>query len=247
MIYFRKQLVKWQNFLLIKLVVWGFKTKRRTLPLVRLGTDYGGWWIPDQILSDSSKTRVLISAGLGFDVSFDEALLQAGFEVIGLDPLEESVNYASESLKNYRNFTCINLGLWSITGSQNFFPPKNRLHDAWSATNVQNANISSSRRFDVISLQKIFEIFPQLNEADYRAIKMDIEGAETELIPSIVRFEGKFNFLAIEMDFLSLIPFVSLLKRIKMAMLARNLLNQLDQRGYHLVKNENFNFFWQSI
>jgi len=247
MIYVRKKLVKWQNFLLINLVVWGFKTKRRTPPLVRLGTDYGGWWIPDEILNDSSKTRVLISAGLGFDVSFDEALLQAGFEVIGLDPLEESVNYASELLKNYRKFTCINVGLWSTTGSQNFFPPRNRLHDAWSATNVQNTTISSSRRFEVVSLRKISEIFPQLNEAEYRAIKMDIEGAETELIPSLVAFEGKFNFIAIEMDFLSLIPFLSLMKRIKMAVLARNLLNQLDKRGYDLVKNDNFNFFWQSI
>ena len=87
----RHFLVKIQNLVVLKIVTFGFMSVNDYAPLIRLGSNYGGWWIPKSILEDNSKSRVLISAGLGFDVTFDKALLDAGFEVIGLDPLEESV------------------------------------------------------------------------------------------------------------------------------------------------------------
>jgi hypothetical protein len=73
---------------------------------------------------------------------------------------------------------------------------------------------------------------------------MDIEGSEIQLIPALVNFRTRFDLLAIEMDFLSLIPFLSLWTRICMICHARKMLKSLKQRNYQLVLNENFNFIW---
>lgn len=213
-------------------------------PLIRLGSNYGGWWIPKDVFEDKDLTRSLISAGLGFDVTFDKELLDAGFEVIGLDPLEESVIYANNELQQYPKFTGINVGLWKETGIERFYPPKNSSHDSWSATNVQNAVETNFVEFSVISIHDLFSRFPQLESTEYCAIKMDIEGSEIELIPKVIEFRKRFDLLAIEMDFLSLIPFLSLWTRICMICCARKMLKDLKQKNYKLVMNENFNFIW---
>lgn len=244
MLHFIHTLVKIQNFLVIKLVTVGFMAHKHDEPFVRLGSDYGGWWIQKRVLEDKSKRRILISAGLGFDVTFDKELLAAGFEVIGLDPLEESVLYANRMLKEYPKFTSIDSGLWKHSGRIRFFPPKNKAHDSWSAVNLQGAARMEFKEFDVISIVDLFEKLPQLDLSDYCAIKMDVEGSEIEIIQSVTEFRKKFDLLAIEMDFLSLIPFLSINKRISMIFRARKLLKHLDQRNYRLVISDYFNFIW---
>lgn len=240
----RHFLVKIQNLVVLKIVTFGFMSVNDHAPLIRLGSNYGGWWIPKSILEDNSKSRVLISAGLGFDVTFDKGLLDAGFEVIGLDPLEESVIYANNKLQQYPKFTGVNVGLWKETGIERFYPPKNSSHDSWSATNVQDALETDFSEFKVISIHDLFSKFPQLESTEYRAIKMDIEGSEIELIPALVNFRTRFDLLAIEMDFLSLIPFLSIWTRICMICRARKMLKDLKHKNYKLVMIENFNFIW---
>jgi hypothetical protein len=241
---FRNVLVRYQNSLVIKLVVIGFRSKS-TNSYIRLGTSYGGWWVPSRILENNAQDRTLVSVGLGFDVSFDEALLKSGFEVLGLDPLSESLDYANRVLGAYPKFIGVQKGLWKSSGTEKFFPPKNPLHDSWSITNIQNAEETEFKVFDVISLNDLFEHFPQLQSSEYCAIKIDAEGAEVALIPEIAQFKRKFELVAIEMDFLSLIPFFAFQKRVRLIIKARKLLVSLRSRGYHLFKNDNFNFFWE--
>ena len=244
MLSIKQTLVQFQNYHVIKLVTFGFKSRAQNRNLIRLGSEYGGWWVIKEVLDDKSKKRVLISAGLGFDVTFDEALLSAGFEVIGLDPLEDSVEFATRMLDDYPKFSGLNRGLWKDTGTEKFFSPKDKSHDSWSATNLQRAAAKNYKEFKVISIKDLFQKFPQLESSDYCALKMDIEGSEVEVIPTIVDFRKKFDLLAIEMDFLSLIPFLSLLTRIQKVIEARKLLRALKGRGYKLAINDNFNFIW---
>jgi hypothetical protein len=73
---------------------------------------------------------------------------------------------------------------------------------------------------------------------------MDIEGAEVKVIPQLCDSAQKFGFLGIELDFLSLIPFLKLKQRVVSVFLARKFLRNLDSAGYKLVYEDNFNFFW---
>jgi FkbM family methyltransferase len=239
-------LVAIQNWITIKISIFGFNSKPNKVELVRLGSDYGGWWLPSAATSNSHVDRVAISAGLGFDVSFDKSLLEFGFTVIGLDPLADCVAHANSKLAEFRRFTSLEKGLWKTTGVQSFFPPKNLEHDSWSATNIQHSSESMTKKFEVISLNDLFVMYPQLEKCDYRILKMDIEGSELEVMKSLVTIQYRFDFIAIEIDFLSLIPFLKFGHRILMIKEARSLLRSFQAAGYQLVKTENFNFFWIS-
>ena len=233
-----------QNWITVQITIFGFYSKSSQDELLRLGSDYGGWWLPKAAVSNNHSLKVAISAGLGFDISFDKALLQAGFEVIGLDPLEECIDHANSSLQGFDGFSSLRKGLWKTTGVQNFFPPKISTHDSWSIKNMQNSSASAVKSFEVISLEDLFGMYPKLKESDYRILKMDIEGSELEVMKSLTTFKCKFDFIGIEIDFLSLIPFLQIRNRMKMIANARALLMDFNSIGYRLVKTENFNFFW---
>jgi hypothetical protein len=66
--------------------------------------------------------------------------------------------------------------------------------------------------FDVIALDSLPIEF---GENSFVILKMDIEGGEESLMPFICSKGLKFDYLAIEMDCLSLIPFFSFEKRIR--------------------------------
>ncbi len=244
MLLIRHFLVRCQNWLVIQIVIAGYKKPSASLDLVRLGSSYGGWWIPRSILEDNSKNRVLISAGLGFDVTFDKALLEAGFEVIGMDPLEDSVIYADGILQEYSRFTAVNMGLWTKTGIEKFFPPKNPSHDSWSTTNIQNSPINIFKEYSVTNIQDLIIKYPQIQNAEFVFLKMDIEGSEVCVLQDFKSFSREIDFLATEFDFLSLIPFRSIKKRIELAKIARQILRIIHSEGFQLIKTENYNLFW---
>jgi FkbM family methyltransferase len=214
--------------------------------LTRLGSDYGGWWVPSEWLHQGTKKRVLISVGLGFDVSFDSALLENGYFVIGLDPLKESTEFAARELAEFSNFVCINKGLSTRVGSEKFYSPKNPSHDSWSAENVQNTPSSLSKIFEVTTLSALTESFPEIENADFTILKIDIEGHEFAIMRDMVQKHQKYDFLAIELDQLSLLPFLAIKKRYSKILEARRIISQLQDLGYRLIYIENFNFFWIS-
>ena len=244
MLLIRHFLVRCQNWLVIQIVIAGYKKPPASLNLVRLGSSYGGWWVPQSILKRSDISRVAISAGLGFDVTFDRALLESGFSVIGLDPLHECITYANAELEPYPNFHSIAKGLWRFSGIETFFPPKIQTHDSWSTSNIHNSPSVDAKTFDVISIEDLYKNFTKLKTAQYRLLKMDVEGSEVELIKVICASRYQVDFLAVEMDCLSLIPFLNVSSRLAMIKVARSLMRLLKTSGYKLVKTENFNFFW---
>lgn len=212
--------------------------------LSRLGSAYGGWWVPKYMLNDSESRKICISTGLGHDVTFDKEILGLGFDVIGLDPIAEPFAFAEGELKEFNGYKGLNLGLWSISGQQQFFSPRNPDHDSWSATNAQHTSEIDSISFKVISLEDLIQDNPKVRSADFRILKMDIEGAEFEVIQTISGLSLPFHFLAIEMDYLSLIPLFNLRERIKKVHFTRRILQELRKSGYELVWKENFNYFW---
>jgi len=243
----RHLLVRKQNRLTALLLAWGnLDSHLSIIKLTRLGSDYGGWWVPSEWLHQGTKKRVLISVGLGFDVSFDSALLENGYFVIGLDPLKESTEFAARELAEFSNFVCINKGLSTRVGSEKFYSPKNPSHDSWSAENVQNTPSSLSKIFEVTTLSALTESFPEIENADFTILKIDIEGHEFAIMRDMVQKHQKYDFLAIELDQLSLLPFLAIKKRYSKILEARRIISQLQDLGYRLIYIENFNFFWIS-
>ena len=236
-------LVFLQNWLTVRLVSFGF-TRKSTDCLVRLGTSYGGWYLPEKYL-DSNVNKTVFSLGVGFDVSFDRELAREGFNVILVDPLSACISFAQKELSGFPNCYFENLAVSNFVGSEIFYPPKNRQHDAWSSINVQSTSLDSAEIFKVVTLDSLVEKYRSVISTGLLYLKMDIEGAEVKVIPQICNSAQKFDFLGIELDFLSLIPFLQLKKRILSVLSARKFLRDLNSAGYKLVRTDNFNFFWK--
>ena len=236
-------LVAIQNIIVTKIVSFSY-LKNVSLDLTRLGTNYGGWFIPENILHAIDKKRVLVSGGLGHDVSFDKILLEKGFEIIGLDPLSECCDFARKELGDSKSVSIIEKGLWTNSGNIDFFPPKNKTHDSWSITNTQSALPQEATTFKVISLTDLIREYPSIGNSDFSMLKLDIEGAESEIMKKLFTSDYKFDFVGIEMDFLSLIPFLAIKRRLRAIINARQNMKIFQSAGYIFVLKENFNFFW---
>lgn len=239
-----QKLVFIQNLLTLKMVLMGKGKRIGTIDLIRLGTPYGGWFVPRNMTS-TNKSLVVVSAGLGHDTSFDFEIIKNGCFVLGLDPLLECCQIAQKQLGANGDFKILNLGLASFTGTQIFYAPKISHHDSYSTINVQQVSKPESFAFPVISLGDLFLQNKKLQQAEFSMLKMDVEGAELEILLESTTDVNRFDFLAVEMDFLSLIPFFSTFTRIKRILIARKILVKLETTsGWHLIKTENFNFFW---
>ncbi len=169
-------LVAVQNIIVAKIVSFSY-LKNVSFDLTRLGTDYGGWFIPENILHALIKKRVLVSCGLGHDVSFDKILLENGFQIIGLDPLAECCDFARKELEDSKSVFIIEKGLWTNSGNIDFFPPKNKAHDSWSITNTQSVLPQEATTFKVISLTDLIKEYPSIGNSDFSMLKLDSEGA----------------------------------------------------------------------
>jgi len=239
---FKSIFVNFQNSLVVKFVRSGYVSNSEHR-LIRLGSGYGGWIIPDELLKSQSR-RVLISLGIGFDVSFDEELCLAGFDIVAVDPLLECIQFAKDRLSQFENCYFENVGVSNFEGTELFYSPRNLTHDSWSSINIHGSPLESAKGFPVTTIQNLMTKYKSGLDGEITYLKMDIEGAELKLIPEIVNLATTFDFLGIELDFLSLIPFFSIKQRWLACKAARFHLRNLEKRGYALVHTDNFNFFW---
>jgi FkbM family methyltransferase len=243
---YRERLVACQNSLTLKLVV-GLKNRgRKPSGLKRLGSDYGGWWVPKNLLRSNIEDVLVISAGLGLDVSFDKALLELGIRVIGVDPIPKSQLYVEVELASFTNFYLEKKGIWTNSGLVIFNPPVKHGNFSWSISETQNPDHLLSKQFEVTTLHEILSRVKNHSKVEYLYVKMDIEGAEERLLMDTNFSALGVDFLAVEMDFLSRIPFRNFPQRIGAILRARKILIRLVQQGLVLVHTEGFNFFWQS-
>ena len=242
----KKVLISAQKQVSIFMIKTGFVYKGEPIKHLRLGTDYGGWFVPESFLKEENQ-KLLISAGLGHDVSFEKEMLNYGFEVVGLDPLPECIEYASVELSEYKKVSLINKGLWISTGNVDFYSPPSKNSDAYSITNSHFNENAEILRFEVVSLVHLQEELHETPISEYGLVvlKLDIEGAEVQILSEY--FSGarrKIDFVAVELDSVSLIPFWKFGNRLAAILLARNFMKQISELGYVLTMTDGYNFHW---
>jgi len=246
--YFKSRLVKVQNLAVILILERIFRPKKINVPCLRLGSAYGGWYIPRAILGFSDQKRLLISAGLGFDVTFDLEMLKIGYRIVALDPFPPAYQYALGQFPTASaEVQLLQVGLSSLEGKQVFFAPVNPDHDSWSIANIQSSQHLLTREFEVTTINGVFEK-TGLKRQDFEIIvlKMDIEGAEEGVLDDFEYQNLEPSVIAAELDFLSLIPFLAIHRRIAKFRKAFRILRKLERQGFVLVKTDNFNFTWIS-
>lgn len=215
---------------------------KSNIQCLRKGSAYGGWYVPS-IVNSSMSGKVLISAGLGKDITFDMEMMELGFKVVGVDPIKESIAYVNNITSDNANYTLIeaclskdNLGLF-------MYAPKNEEHISWSVISGKDL---SGKLYPSITLDDIEEN-GKVSQAQLKILKMDIEGAELDVLDQISKCVPVYGVCLAELDYISKQPYKKFLKRLIAIIRTKKVLKSLHRRGYFIVASEGYNFSWLHV
>lgn len=186
-----------------------------SIPLTYLGTDYGGWSIPEGILDEDS---VCYCIGAGEDISFEVELAKKfGGEIHVFDPTprahkhfkdlvekteqgeqmnidrsEQAYTISSDQLKNISYHP---IGVWSESKTMKFYAPDDETHVSHSLKEQ-----APGKKYFEAECKTLGDIRQELEHTSITLIKMDIEGAEYEVVESMLKDGIKPKVLCIEFD-----------------------------------------------
>lgn len=187
-----------------------------TFPHRKIGTRYGGWFIPSGLLSPGS---LCYGVGAGEDISFEiELIKQYGCEVHCFDPTPRAQRHVEQLCRNTGNgrLTSVNdavdthynidpkhldrfyfhvLGLWSEDRTMRFYAPENPAHVSHSIVNLQGTN-----NYFEADCRTLRTVMQTLGHTDLSLLKLDVEGAEYEILTSVLDNQVRPTVLCVEFD-----------------------------------------------
>jgi FkbM family methyltransferase len=230
-----------------------------------VGTNYGGWFIlEDTVL----KNGVILSAGVGEDISFDiDMLNQYQPKIILVDPTPKAIEHIelikrnlgihktkefsaegkqpveAYDLKNIKDndLFLIEKALYKKSNLDvKFYSPPNENHVSHSISNWQN-NYKKTGDFISVKTICVLDVLKSQNLNFIDILKLDIEGAEIEVISNILKDNILPNQLLVEFDELHN-------ESLKGYLRATIIFLKLLINGYRLVKTSRFpNFLFYKI
>jgi FkbM family methyltransferase len=195
----------------------GWLRPKRPMKMLRLGTYYGGWWIP-KVEPDAGAA---ICVGAGLDVSFDLELRRLGYRVYTVDPTPAAMDYVRNTAPE---LTLVPVGVWDKSGEVEFDQPWAD-KTTWAVASAGSGS-EPTTRFPVTTVR---DLLASLDEPEPAILKLDIEGAEHDVIRSIICDKVRPACICIDFDDQR---FVRVLRSARL----------LERYGYELYQIENFNF-----
>jgi FkbM family methyltransferase len=181
-----------------------------------LGTHYGGWTVCEM---PELRGSCVISCGAGEDISFDlEMVREYGCQVVIVDPTPRAIQHFSEithacksgkkiginhSTTDFYNLAGLDLSrmfwvdkaIWNTQTKVKFFSPKDSTHVSHSIVNLQNTD--EYIEVETLTLQQIMALHRLKNLV---LLKLDIEGAEIEVIENMLQSAIYPTQIAVEFD-----------------------------------------------
>jgi FkbM family methyltransferase len=146
---------------------------------VHLGSDYGGYVVPIGVVGPDPTCY---SCGVGEDVTFDLALIaRTNARVYAFDPTPRAVSYARSVEAREKRFTFMPIGIWSEDATMRFFSPIDETHVSHSIDNLQR----TTEYFDA-NCRSLPSIMSELGHETIDLLKLDVEGAEYDILASVV-------------------------------------------------------------
>ena len=219
------------------------------------GTEYGGWKIPANGVDMSAN---ILSDGAGEDISFDtELAMRYGCKIHIFDPTPRARTHF-ENTRKLINKNCkapinnssveyydideetINLlsfhevGVWKEDKVMRFFSPSNKNHVSHSINNMHSTN----EYFEAQCLE-LDSICNLLSFDTINLLKLDVEGAEYEILKNMISKNIKPELLLVE--FHQGKSIIEKYLKIKIA----GYINLLRRNGYRLISRDKSNFVFQ--
>lgn len=156
------------------------------------GNSYGGFYLNPDLINENS---IVYSFGIGKDISFDlKVISKHKCKVFGFDPTPKSINYIN-SLAIDERFLFYPFGISTKTGIEKFFLPKDSR--GVSASLVLNQFVNEKECIEV-NMKSFFDISNELGHQHIDVVKIDIEGAEYEVLETLLNSKVTIKQLLVE-------------------------------------------------
>src|ERR1700692_4009213 len=110
----------------------------RRVDMRQIGTRYGGWSIPTDLITDKS---ICYCVGCGEDISFDLGLIERFHcEVFAFDPTPRAIQYVKTHAVSNPRYHFSPIGLWDKAERLKFYVPSNPKDVSHSLLNLQKTN-----------------------------------------------------------------------------------------------------------
>lgn len=203
----------------------------KTLTLGNKGND---WTInPDKI----NNKAIVYSFGVGVDISFDLLMVEKfGCKIHAFDPTPKTIQWLSDR-KLPDEFRFSDIGLADYDGNANFKLPANPEYVSGAFT----SDDKNSQTIEV-KVKRLKTIMQQLKHPHIDLLKMDIEGAEYDVIKSIV--DDNLSIGQILIEFHHRFPEHGICK-------TKQAIKRLEEFGYHVfhisANGEEYSFIKNTI
>ena len=190
-----------------------------------LGNRYSGYWFPDEFLNSKGS---IWGVGLGYDSSFERELVELGFDFCGFEP---EINCFRASLKEFEGHRVAleNYGLWDKSGQFKY------TGENISIVNIFRLEESSEAQLRIRSL---WEVAVEKNIKRYatpRVLKLNIEGAEREILLRFIKEPLDFDIIIFQAEFLFHIGFLRFVEKIRAFKDLQRILQGLTLQGWKIV------------
>ena len=186
--------------------------------LVSLGgsdtNTYGSWTVPSKLLSSEA---ICYCVGAGEDITFDCDLIRHfGCRVFVFDPTPRAINHVNNLIRRIRlgmplngdfdvyqnrvDFDVDRLnffpdGIYSHSGTKRFYVPKIKEHVSHSILNLQQ-----TEAYFEAWCYRLKDVLQILGHTRVDLLKLDVEGAEYDVIESILADKLEIKVLCVEFD-----------------------------------------------
>jgi FkbM family methyltransferase len=215
---------------------------------MRIGTQYGGWWIPpDTVLGPNS---LVVSAGVGEDISFDIGLQSKfGCDILLIDPTpraeqhlqrmragdytglsSEYISYIKSLHYDINKLHLEPVGLWSHTDTLKFYKQENPAYVSQSLLESMYTN-----EYTIVPVERLKSILERkgLLGREIDLLKMDIEGAELCVLETMLEDKIYPRILCVEFDYF--------IKGKDKEGETKECIVRLMREGYRIVHNDSWN------
>jgi len=220
--------------------------------LIRLGSQYGGWYTPKDLLISGIRTAVCV--GAGEDISYDLILSSFSEKVFIFDPTPKACIHVGKAIANLaaghpvaskpdqfsyndihsdvRKISFMPIGVHEKTDVIKFYPPPQPDYASYSTENIQNT-------LNPVDLPVVCpnDLAKMINDYSPDILKLDIEGAELPFLNSMISSRLRPALIQVELDFLIQAHIQE----------AKRLINSLEGIGYRHIHQENRNSVFRII
>jgi len=157
----------------------------------QFGSDYGGWNV---VTADLDHNGIVYSFGIGEDASFDIALIERfELKVHAFDPTPKSIDWVNN--QDFSDRVILHeYGIASFDGTISFNPPENPDHVSFTVLERP----STAARAIVVPVHRLSTIMKELSHDRIDVLKMDIEGAEYDVIDDLRKSEVRPHQILVE-------------------------------------------------